>query len=249
MIGAGPGDPGLITVKGLNLLKKADVVIYDRLVSPQLVKQCKSSTRRIYVGRRPGEHAISEDDIVKMMIEEAHKGKHVVRLKGGDPMLFGRGGEEAELLRQAGIEFRIVPGITSAIAVPAYAGIPITHRKCASSVAIITGHDYFAKHELVNWKKLATSVDTMIILMGMARLEEIVRELLLGGLPRNVKVAIVEWGTTSRQRTVTGTLSNIASRSKAHKLEPPAVIVIGEVVKYQRRLAWFRPKRETNRIT
>jgi uroporphyrin-III C-methyltransferase len=241
IVGAGPGDPELITVKGLNLLRKADVVIYDRLVPSSLIRRIPHSTEKIYVGKGAGWHTIGQKEIDKITIEYAKRHKVVIRLKGGDPFLFGRGGEEAQELKKAGIRFTVVPGVTSAIAVPAYAGIPVTHRKYASSIAIVTGHQDPDKRQHVNWKKLATAVDAVIILMGTGRLREIMRELLKGGCERNTKVAIVEWGTTRRQRTVTGTLSDIVKKAISRKLKPPTIIIVGEVVKLRRSLAWFRP--------
>ncbi len=241
LVGAGPGDPDLITVKGLRSLREADVVIYDRLIPPSLLKRIPQSTRKIYVGKSTGWHPISQDEICKIMISEARSGKDVVRLKGGDPFLFGRGGEEALELRKAGIKFTIVPGVTSALAVPAYAGIPLTHRDYASSVAIVTGHKVTdtSKKPRVEWKKLATAVDTIVILMGFTTLQETVKELIRGGLRSNAKVAMVEWGTTRYQRTITGTLSNIVKKAASQRLRPPTVIVIGEVVRLRQLLDWY----------
>jgi len=242
IVGAGPGDPDLITLKGLKLLKKADVVIYDRLVPASLIKSIPRSAEKIYVGKRAGWHTIDQKEIYKITIEHACDGKDIVRLKGGDPFLFGRGGEEAQNLRKAGIKFTIVPGVPSAIAVPAYAGIPVTHRKYSSSLAIATGHQDPDKKQRVNWKKLATAVDTIIILMGMGRMKEIVGDLIEGGLKRNTKVAIIEWGTTNRQRTVTGTLANIVNKATLYQLRPPSVIVVGEIVKLRSLLDWVGPR-------
>lgn len=240
IVGAGPGDPDLITVKGLKLLKRADVVIYDRLVPASLLRHIPRSAKKIYVGKSAGWHTIDQKEIHKITIEQAHASKVIVRLKGGDPFLFGRGGEEAQKLKRAGIEFTIVPGVTSAISVPAYAGIPVTHRKYSSSVAIATGHQDPNKKQRVNWRKLATAVDTIIILMGMGSLKEIIEELIEGGLKRNTRVAIIEWGTTNRQRTVTGTVGNIVNKASSHKFRPPTVIVVGEIVKLHRDLDWIK---------
>jgi uroporphyrinogen III methyltransferase/synthase len=241
IVGAGPGDPDLITVKGLKLLKKADVVIYDRLVPTSLVKRTSRSAEKIYVGKGAGWHTIGQDEIHRIIVEHARGGKDIFRLKGGDPFLFARGGEEAQRLRRAGIKFTIVPGVTSALAVPAYAGIPATHRKYASSVAIVTGHQDPNKKQRVDWKKLATAVDTIIILMGMGRLKQIVEGLIEGGREPTTKVAIIEWGTTNHQRTVTGTLDNIAKKATSYRLNPPTIIVVGEIVRLHRVLDWFRP--------
>jgi uroporphyrin-III C-methyltransferase len=240
IVGAGPGDPDLITVKGLKLLKKADVVIYDRLVPASIMRQLPRSAKKIYVGKGAGWHTIDQREIHRITTEQARANNVVVRLKGGDPFLFGRGGEEAQKLRKSGIEFTIVPGVTSAISVPAYAGIPVTHRKYSSSVAIATGHHDPNKKQRVNWRRLARAVDTVIILMGIGRLKEIVDELIQGGLKRSTRVAIIEWGTTEHQRTVTGTLDNIIDRASSRRLRPPAVIVIGQVVKLHRVLDWIK---------
>jgi len=240
LIGAGPGDPDLITVKGLNILRNADVVIYDRLVTKALMKLVPNEAEKIYVGKRAGWHTIPQDEICEIMIEKARSGKNVARLKGGDPFLFGRGGEEAQELRKAGVKFEVVPGVTSALAAPAYAGIPITHRKHASSVAIVTGHENQSKKQsLVDWEKLATAVDTIVVLMGVKRLNKIVEKLIKGGRNRQTSVAVIEWATTARQRTVIGTLDNIISKVASHKVSPPAIVVIGDVVKLHRALHWF----------
>ncbi|MGA3295961.1 MAG: uroporphyrinogen-III C-methyltransferase [Candidatus Bathyarchaeia archaeon] len=240
IVGAGPGDPELITTKGLKLLQKADVVVYDRLVQTSLVNQSRRSAERIYVGKRAGSHSHDQNAIDRIIIDHAKQGKNIVRLKGGDPFLFGRGAEEAQKLKKARIPFTIVPGVTSAIAAPAYAGIPVTHRKYSSSVAIVTGHQDSTRKNQVDWKKIATAVDSIIILMGMGRLGKIVRELIAGGCKRNTKVAIIEWGTTPHQLSVTGTLSNIVKKVNSHKLKPPAIIVVGEVVGLHRTLNWFK---------
>lgn len=240
IVGAGPGDPELITTKGLKLLQKADVVVYDRLVQTSLINQSRRSAERIYVGKRAGSHSQDQNAIHRIIIDRANKGKNIVRLKGGDPFLFGRGAEEAQKLRKAGIQFTIVPGVTSALAVPAYAGIPVTHRKYSSSVAIVTGHQDSTKKNQVDWRKIATAVDTIIILMGMGRLGEIVDELIAGGCERNTKAAIIEWGTTNHQLSVVGTLSNIVKKANSHNLKPPTIIIVGEIVKLHRTLNWFK---------
>lgn len=241
LVGAGPGDPRLLSIKALKILEKANVVIYDRLVTRAILQLVPKQAEKIYAGKRSGKHHISQDKINEISIEEARKGKVVVRLKGGDPFLFGRGGEEAQELRKAGIQFEVVPGVTSALAAPAYAGIPLTHRKFASSLAIVTGHEDPTKFEnRVKWEKLATSVDTIVVLMGIRNLERIVERLLKGGRKPQTSIAIIEWGTTTNQRTTIGTLGNIALMAKERKVKAPAVIVIGDVVKLQKELSWFR---------
>ncbi len=240
LVGAGPGDPDLLSIKALNTIKKAEVIAYDRLVPESILKLTPKTAKKIYVGKCSGMHTVPQDKIHEILVKETRKGKTVIRLKGGDPFLFGRGGEEAQELRRAGIPFEVIPGITSALAVPAYAGIPVTHRNYASSVAIVTGHEDPTKRESrVKWGKLATSVDTIIILMGMEKLSAIIEKLIKGGRDPKTSVAIIEWGTTKRQRTTVGTLMDIAEKTRVKKLKPPAVIVIGDVVKLQRELAWF----------
>ena len=239
LVGAGPGDPELLTVKALRLLSIADIVFYDRLITDGILDLIPESVEKIYVGKHPGEPSMSQEKINDMMVEAARKGKAIVRLKGGDPFLFGRGGEEAQELRRAGIKFEVVPGITSAIAVPAYAGIPVTHRDYASSIAIVTGHEASTKKEdNVKWENLASSLDTIVIMMGVRNLESIVHRLLLGGRNPETPVAIIERGTTDEQRITNGTLSDIAEKVKEQGVKPPAVIVIGDVCNLQKELYW-----------
>jgi len=241
LVGAGPGDPDLLSIKALKIIKKAEVVVYDRLVTRGILKLIPKNVEKIYVGKRLGRHTAPQDKIHEILVKETRKGKTVVRLKGGDPFLFGRGGEEAQELRRAGIPFEVVPGITSALAAPAYAGIPVTHRDYASSVAIVTGHEDPTKPESrVKWDRLAISVDTIIVLMGMEKLGAIVERLIKGGRDPKTDVAIIEWGTTKRQRTTVGTLGNIVEKTRVKKVKPPAIIVIGDVVKLQKELAWFK---------
>ncbi len=302
LVGAGPGDPGLITVAGLERLKEADVVVYDRLVSPALLEHARPEAEGIFVGKTPsvilsddlagarnqapsrrdlggeagsvrggvgtrgtrpeplGAGALShresgvshdQDAINQLLIEKAREGKRVVRLKGGDPFVFGRGGEEAEALRAAGIPFEVVPGVTSAVAVPAYAGIPVTHRGAASSFAVITGHE--AEEEgrrkdegadggvpaTIDWAKLATATDTLVFLMGTKTLPNIVEHLIANGRSPDTPVAVIRWGTTPEQRTVTGSLADIVERVADAGLTPPAITVVGEVVRLRENLLWF----------
>jgi uroporphyrinogen III methyltransferase/synthase len=240
LIGAGPGDPGLMTVAGVAALAEAEVVVYDRLVNARLLKLAPSSAERIFVGKEAGAHALRQEEINALLVEKARQGKRVARLKGGDPYVFGRGGEEAEALAAAGIPFEVVPGVSSAVAVPAYAGIPVTHRGLASSFAVITGHEDPSKAETaIDWSKLATAVDTLVFLMGAATLPQIVEKLVEHGRAAATPVAVIRWGTTPAQQVVTGTLADIARRVKEARLQPPAVTVVGEVVRLRETLRWF----------
>src|ERR687892_374070 len=228
--GAGPGDPGLLTVKSAKLLKTCDVVLYDRLVSNKIVNQIPNFCKKVCVGRETGDPADNQDKTNDLMVKYAKKGDMVLRLKGGDPFIFGRGGEEAEYLREHSIKFEIVPGITSPIASAIYAGIPITHRRFSSSIAIVTGHESAEKGErVVKWDKLASAVDTVIIMMGIGRLRQISTDLIKAGMNKNTDAAVIENGTTSKQKLVKGTLENIVDLSKKAKIKPPAIIIIGKV--------------------
>lgn len=240
LIGAGPGDPGLITVKGARCIEKADVVIYDRLASPRLLEHARPDAELIYVGKAPGAHALSQEEISELCVRKALEGKIVARLKGGDPFVFGRGGEEAHLARRRGVPYEIVPGITSATAVPAYAGIPVTHRGVAASFAVITGHEAATKPgSQINWEGLAKGPDTLVFLMGMENLGEICRQLIANGRPSSTPAAVIEWGTTPRQRTVTGVLEDIHLKVEEAGLSNPAVIIVGDVVRLREDLAWL----------
>jgi uroporphyrinogen III methyltransferase / synthase len=240
LVGAGPGDPGLITVRGLELLRQAQVVIYDRLVHPQLLQEVPPEAVQIYVGKEAGTPCIPQEQINRFLIVHARRGRQVVRLKGGDPFVFGRGGEEAQALAEASIPFEIIPGVSSAVAVPAYAGIPLTHRNLASSFAVITGHEGVEKDaQTLDWAGLATAVDTLIVLMGVRSLPRIVAQLLAHGRSPETPVALIRWGTTEDQQTITGRLVDIATTAAAAGLEPPVVTVVGEVVKLRDRLRWF----------
>ncbi len=224
----------------MNVLKEADVVIYDRLVGEEILNLAPEKAEKIYVGKRTGKHEVPQDKITELIIEKAQTGGKVVRLKGGDPFVFGRGGEEAEALVEKGIEFEVVPGISSSVAAPMYAGIPLTHRDYAASVAIITGHSAGDAEKPINWAKIADAVDTMVILMGVESLDGIVNKLLEGGVSPNKPVAIVESGTYRKQRTLISTLGNIVKEAEKKQVKPPAVIVIGEVANLGRKLAWFK---------
>ena len=240
LVGAGPGDPELLTLKGRRLLGEAEVVIYDFLAHPSLLKFISPAAETIYVGKKGGDHTLPQGDINQLIIDRAQTGKQVVRLKGGDPFIFGRGGEEAEELFKAGIPFEVVPGITSAIAVPAYAGIPLTHRRYNSSVAFITGHEDPLKDQTgLDWEKLATGVETLVFLMGYKNLPRIVERLIQNGRPPRTPAALIRWGTTPEQITVTGSLEEIVPLAEAAGLGPPAILVVGSVVELRDRLSWF----------
>ena len=239
--GAGPGDPELITVKAMKLLKNCDVVFYDRLVSKEIIAQIPPESETIFVGRSVGDEATHQEYTNRLMVAHANKGKRVLRLKGGDPFIFGRGGEEAEYLSKHNVKFEIVPGITSAIGSAAYAGIPLTHRRFSSSVALVTGHEDPSKKEpSVNWSELASAVDTLVILMGMEQLSRISGILIDSGMKKSTEVAIIENGTTRKQRELTGNLGNIVKKAQSARIEAPAIIIIGKVVSLHKKLAWLR---------
>jgi len=243
LVGAGPGDPGLITVKGLSCLQKADVIVHDRLVSPVLLRQASQGCEMIDVGKSPRRHTLPQETINALLVEKALAGKVVVRLKGGDPFLFGRGGEEAQALAEAGVPFEVVPGVTSAIAAPAYAGIPVTHRDHTSTFAVVTGHEDPTKADSsLDWQKLATGVGTLVFLMGVANLPQIVAKLIEHGRDPRTPAAIVQQGTEARQRTVTGTLADIVDKAREADIKPPAVTIVGEVVALREKLRWFDTK-------
>ena len=238
--GAGPGDPKLVTVRAMEVLNNCDVVLYDRLICKELIDEIPAKSKKIYVGRAVGDSTIHQNITNELMVEHAKNGKRVVRLKGGDPFIFGRGAEEAEYLIDHNIEFEIIPGITSAIGSAAYAGIPLTHRRYASSVAIVTGHEDPKKREPnVKWDKLAKTVNTIVIFMGVEELEYISYKLIKAGMSKKLDVAVIENGTTMKQRVVKGNLSNIAQLARENGMKPPAIIIIGKVVSFQEKLAWF----------
>ncbi len=243
LVGAGPGDPDLVTVKSMKCLKRADVIIYDHLASAKLIRYARHDAETVYVGKEQGSHTLPQEEMNKLLVQRAKEGNIVVRLKGGHPFIFGRGGEEAEALVAERIPFEIVPGITSAIAAPSYAGIPLTHRKYSASVGIVTGHEDPAKpHSTVDWQKLATGVGTLVILMGVKNLPKITKELLAGGRDPKTPVALVRWGTTPKQMTVVGTLDTIAEKAAQAQIKPPVAIVVGEVVRLKESLNWFENK-------
>jgi uroporphyrin-III C-methyltransferase len=232
LVGAGPGDPELLTRKAERLLKDADIILYDALVGEGIRELFPVNVKLVDVGKRADDHTYPQEEINRMLVGLASEYKRIVRLKGGDPYVFGRGGEEAEALRKAGIEVEVVPGITSAIAVPEHAGIPVTHRGCSSAVTVITGHEDPTKGEsALNYKALAQMKGTIVILMGIKRLKENVDALLANGKPRDTPVAIIERGTTPRERVTAGTLGNIVGLAELREVQAPAIIVIGEVVR------------------
>ena len=240
LVGAGPGDPGLITVKGLNCLRQADVVIYDRLVDESILSEVRSDAEKIYVGKSSDHHTLEQSEINRLLIDKARERKQVVRLKGGDPFVLGRGGEEAEALVRGRIPFEVVPGVSSAVAVPAYAGIPVTHRNVASSFTVVTGHKASGKSgPKIAWDKLTTATDTLVVLMGIGNLANVVNELIKNKKPPTTPVAVITHGTTDRQCCVTGTLRDIVEKVKTENLKPPSVVVIGDVVKFRDQLRWF----------
>ncbi|UOE77911.1 uroporphyrinogen-III C-methyltransferase [Parageobacillus thermoglucosidasius] len=240
LVGAGPGDEKLITVYGLECIQNADVIIYDRLVNQNLLKHAKSGAELIYCGKEPGKHARIQEQIHAWLVEKAKQGKIVTRLKGGDPCVFGRAGEEAEVLARHGIPFEIVPGVTAGIAAPAYAGIPVTHRNYAASFTIVTGHGRQEKgDDRLRWEGLAKGSDTLAFYMGIGNLPYICRKLIEHGKPVHTPVAVIEWGTTERQRTAVGTLQTISDIVKNAGLSHPAVIVVGEVVRLRETIQWF----------
>ncbi|MEW5733250.1 MAG: uroporphyrinogen-III C-methyltransferase [Thermodesulfobacteriota bacterium] len=240
LVGAGPGDPGLITVRGLSWLATADVVVYDYLAAPELLAQAKPGAKLVYVGKKGGDHTLPQEGINRLIVNEAKAGALVVRLKGGDPFIFGRGGEEAEELVEAGIEFEVVPGVSSAIAAPAYAGIPLTHRAHTTSVAFVTGHEEAGKETSgIAWDHLATGIGTLVFLMGVKNLPDICAELVKNGRRADTPAALVRWGTRPEQQTVTGTLGDIVAKARKAKIKPPAVFVVGTVVSLRSSLNWF----------
>ncbi len=239
LIGAGPGDPELMTLKGLRCLRAADVILYDRLISPQLLDEARPGADMIYVGKGPGCHTLPQEQINTLLISHARQGQTVARLKGGDPFVFGRGGEEAQALVNAGIPFEVVPGVSSAIAVPAYAGIPVTHRDYASSVTIVTGHEGCSASPAVNWQALAALGGTLIVLMGVTALPNFTRSLISAGQDPTTPAAVIQEGTLPQQRVVTGTLADIAQKARATGLTSPALTIIGNVVSVGETLAWY----------
>lgn len=228
LVGAGPGDPELITVRGAEILRAADVIVYDRLVSPRLLDLAPPHAERVYAGKEPGRSALPQDEINRLLVDRARDGRSVVRLKGGDPFVFGRGGEEALACGRAGVPLEVVPGVTSAIAAPASAGIPLTHRGLASSFAVVTATA--AHGDTADLRRVATAVDTLVVVMSAGRLDETCAELIVGGRPPDEPAAIVQWATTPDQRTVVATLVTLPDLAHAAAIGPPATVVVGPVV-------------------
>lgn len=243
LVGAGPGDPKLITLKALEAIQSADVIIYDRLVSPVLFMYMKDSAERVYAGKKKDHHILTQDEINQLLVDYALQGKTVTRLKGGDPTIYGRGAEEAEVLAEHGIEYEIIPGISSIYAVPAYAGIPVTHRDYASSFCVVTGHEKPDKLATsIRWDRLSEAADTLVFLMGMSRIDFICEQLIRHGRAPDMPVAVIRWGTRVEQRTLLGTLADIAEKAREANMLPPALIIVGEVVRLRERISWFEKR-------
>jgi len=242
IIGAGPGDPGLITLRGAECIREADVIVYDHLVNPEILRHAQEKAIRIYAGKQGGDHTLSQDEINRRLVEEAGRGAVVARLKGGDPFIFGRGGEEAEVLQEAGIPFEVVPGVTSAIAVPAYAGIPLTHRNHTSTVAFVTGHEDPTKEKSdMDWPALA-GIGTLVFLMGVKNLSAIAENLIRCGKDAATPAALIRRGTTPEQETLTGTLGDIARKADERRFAPPAILVVGGVIGLREVMNWYETK-------
>lgn len=240
LVGTGPGDPGLITVKGLACLSEAEVIVYDHLLDESLMDAAGAEAERIYAGKKAGCHALKQEEINRLLVEKASQGKVVVRLKGGDPFVLGRGGEEAEDLRAAGLPFEIVPGITSSISAPAYAGIPVTHRTLASSFSVVTGHEDPTKEtSSIKWASLANATDTLVFLMGTANLPSIVARLVENGRSADTPAAVIMNGTCPEQKVVTGTLADIVELARNAEIRPPSITVVGDVVRMRDVINWF----------
>ncbi len=243
LIGAGPGDPGLLSIKAMECLKAADAVVYDRLADPRILSYARPEAEMVYVGKASANHTMRQPDINKLLVKLAAEGKTVARLKGGDPFVFGRGGEEALELLEAGLPFEFVPGVTSAIAVAEYAGIPVTHRHVATSFAVITGHEDPTKGEsTINWQGLATAVDTLVFLMGVENIPKITQKLIENGRPADTPAAVIRWGTHPEQQTLETTVGTAAADVQAAGLKPPAIFIVGNVVKLRSKLRWYDNK-------
>ncbi|GAB4536706.1 MAG: uroporphyrinogen-III C-methyltransferase [Thermodesulfovibrionia bacterium] len=243
IVGAGPGDIGLLTIKGLKVLKMADVVVYDFHLNAQILNYINHSAEFIYAGKRGGFHSMSQDEINQTLISKAREGKVVCRLKGGDPFVFGRGGEEAEALAREGIGFEVIPGVSSAIAAPAYAGIPLTHRQYSSSFAVVPGYEDVTKEESsINWESLSTGAGTIVFLMAIKNISFVTKKLMENGRPPDTPVAVIRWGTRAEQTTIVSDLKNIADVIKENDIKPPATMVVGDVVRLRDTLKWFEKK-------
>jgi len=242
LIGAGPGDPKLITLRGIECIQRANVVIYDYLANDQLLRYARPGAEIVYAGKRKGDQTISQEEINRLLISHAQKGKRVARLKGGDPFIFGRGGEEALALAEAKIPFEVIPGVTAAVAVPAYAGIPLTHRDLTATVVLATGHEDAAKEKsAVPWEHI-TPLGTLVFFMGMTNLAGIVTQLIRHGRDPRTCIALIRWGTKPNQETLVGTLKDIVTKAKTYDLKPPGLIIVGEVVRLREKLNWFETR-------
>ncbi|MDA7025927.1 uroporphyrinogen-III C-methyltransferase [Bacillus sp. CLL-7-23] len=239
IVGAGPGDPDLLTIKALKAIQKADCILYDRLINPQILQHAKREADLIYCGKLPDYHTMKQETINHFLVKYAKKVKNVVRLKGGDPFVFGRGAEEAESLAEHGISFEVIPGITSGIAAAAYAGIPVTHREVSSSIAFVTGHYKQDENLEEKWKTLATGIDTLVIYMGIKNIQQIEKLLIQNGRDPQTPAAFIHWGTTEQQTTVVCTVGSLAETVKAAKITNPSLIVIGDVVHFRSNINWF----------
>ena len=243
--GAGPGDPKLLTIRALELINESDVILYDRLVGENIIKLFPEKTEKVYVGRSIGDPTTHQDKTNEIILEYSKKGKKVLRLKGGDSFIFGRGGEEAEFLKSNNITFEIIPGITSGIGAAIYSGIPLTHRKYSSSVAFVTGHeDPEKKTPIVKWEKLFDAVDTVVIYMGTEKLEIIIDKIRKGKVSGNTKVAIIENGTLENQRIIIGEIDDIVKKSKQENIKPPAIVIIGDTVNLNENIEWYSQRNQ-----
>jgi len=243
LVGAGPGDPGLLTLKARDLIAAADCVIYDYLVNPEILSHAPAHAERIYVGKHGTEYTWTQGEINRLLVAKAREHAVVVRLKGGDPFIFGRGGEEAEVLVAAGIEWEVVPGVSAGASVAAYAGIPVTHRGLSSSVAFVTGHEDPGKPQsAIRWEHLATGVDTLVFFMGVAKIGEIAAQLARHGRHPETPVAVIRWGTYAYQETYVSNLTEVAALVEREGVKAPAIIVVGEVVRLREQLQWFAPE-------
>ena len=241
LVGAGPGDPELITLKAKRLLENADCILYDHLASSELLNLAPAAAERIYVGKKKSAHAMSQEEICALLVERGKSGGNVVRLKGGDPFLFGRGGEEAEALADAGVAFEVVPGVTAPLGIAAYTGVPLTHRDHTSVVTFITGHDVLK----IDWTKVGTS-ETLVIFMGLSHFDEIAPRIVAGGRAASTPAMAVRWGTRPDQEVLTGTLETLPQLIHRHALKPPATIIVGEVVRLREKLNWYEILRRSS---